>query len=338
MGCDLAVYRARIGTWARRCYATLSTAYVSVRSVGASGVLAAALITALLVIGGLELNPGPDASMECGWCEKGLRSGLQCVTCDLWYHFNCEGLKRGFSGDAWECRECVIRKKVISEQEEKFSALRIEIEGLKKENARFKSLLEQSKGKPEKQYSEVLKSSPDKQKNVEPNQKSSKKVRVFGDSMLRYSGDVCRAKGADVAFYPGAKIEHLTSVISNIKPDDSTKIVLIHVGTNTAKAQPVLDTVQQFRTLGEEARRKFKHAKIVFSGILCRSHVHHRKTWDMNNGLRWVCNKFNFFFIDPNYWINSADLGRDGVHLNRRGAWKLGMLHDSVIEKCLRQV
>jgi hypothetical protein len=35
-------------------------------------------------------------------------------------------------------------------------------------------------------------------------------------------------------------------------------------------------------------------------------------------------------FVDPNSWIEDWDFGRDGLHINRSGARKLGQLYSRV--------
>jgi hypothetical protein len=99
MGCYLEDYRARVGTW---------TARLSWRSavghVGTSGgkiyvgptILCAAVLATLLMIGGVELNPGPVENIVqvlCSGCDRNLKSGTQCESCGWRYHNSCVNVK-----------------------------------------------------------------------------------------------------------------------------------------------------------------------------------------------------------------------------------------------------
>jgi hypothetical protein len=91
MGCYLEDYRARVGTWAGR----YSWRGFSRRgdANGTSGnclgltVLSSMVLVVLLIIGGVEQNPGPDVEVEntvrlsCTGCDRNLKSGIQCELC-----------------------------------------------------------------------------------------------------------------------------------------------------------------------------------------------------------------------------------------------------------------
>jgi hypothetical protein len=66
MGCDIEVYRARVGTWAARTgwHAQSSNSDVQVRSCLVNTCLCAGVLSVLLVIGGVEQNPGPGVEGE----------------------------------------------------------------------------------------------------------------------------------------------------------------------------------------------------------------------------------------------------------------------------------
>jgi hypothetical protein len=89
MGCDLEVYRVRVGTWAARTGGRVqgSNKDVQVSSFVVNTCLCAAVLAVLLVIGGVEKNPGPSVEGEsvlqvlCSGCDRSLKSGTQC---DVW--------------------------------------------------------------------------------------------------------------------------------------------------------------------------------------------------------------------------------------------------------------
>ena len=91
MGCYLEDYRAMVGSWAGG---------VSWRGVPRRGdadgktdehlaltVLSSAVLAMLLIIGGVDQNPGPVGEVQntvrllCTGCGRNLKSGIQCELC-----------------------------------------------------------------------------------------------------------------------------------------------------------------------------------------------------------------------------------------------------------------
>jgi hypothetical protein len=97
MGCDLEVYRARVGTWAASTgwRAQGGNSEVQVRSLLVNTCLCAAVLALLLVIGRVEQNPGPGVEgasfmqVMCSGCDSSLKSGTQFDTCGRWFHNSC---------------------------------------------------------------------------------------------------------------------------------------------------------------------------------------------------------------------------------------------------------
>jgi hypothetical protein len=62
-------------------------------------VLSSMVLAVLLIIGGVEQNPGPVMEVEntgrllCTGCDKNLKSGIQCELCGCWYHYSCGSVK-----------------------------------------------------------------------------------------------------------------------------------------------------------------------------------------------------------------------------------------------------
>ena len=58
-------------------------------------ILCATTLSVLLVIDGVERNPGPGVEAEkilqvlCSGCDRNLKSGNQCNTCGRWPHNSC---------------------------------------------------------------------------------------------------------------------------------------------------------------------------------------------------------------------------------------------------------
>ena len=99
MGCYLEEYRARVGTWAARFSWRSAVGHVGKRGGNIyirSIILCAALLGTLLMIGGVELNPGPVDNIVqvlCGGCDRNSMSGTQRELCGRWYHKNCGNFK-----------------------------------------------------------------------------------------------------------------------------------------------------------------------------------------------------------------------------------------------------
>jgi len=60
-----------------------------------SMILCVTNLAVLLVIDGVEKNPGPGVEAEkilqvlCSGCDRNLKSGTQCNTCGSWRHNSC---------------------------------------------------------------------------------------------------------------------------------------------------------------------------------------------------------------------------------------------------------
>lgn len=76
--------------------------------------------------------------------------------------------------------------------------------------------------------------------------------------------------------------------------------------------------------LAVRPKELYPKAKIIISGIVRRRGVHCTRIGRINEAFDWVADRTGATYVDPNSWINDGDLGRDGVHLNRRGATELG--------------
>jgi hypothetical protein len=76
-------------------------------------ILCALTLAVLLVIGGVETNPGPGMKTEkimrvlCSGCDKILKSGTQCDTCGRWSHNSCGNVKAQVAESCkWGCNKC----------------------------------------------------------------------------------------------------------------------------------------------------------------------------------------------------------------------------------------
>jgi hypothetical protein len=112
MGCYLADYWARVGSWAARISWVSENPRPTTQGNGhvilclVTMILSATTLAVLLVIGGVERNPGPGVETEkimgvlYSGCQRILKSGTQCETCGRWFHNSCGN--ESSSGRAWK--------------------------------------------------------------------------------------------------------------------------------------------------------------------------------------------------------------------------------------------
>jgi hypothetical protein len=119
MGCYLADYRACVGTWAARISCGSETSRRNTQGNGhvisclGTMILSTTTLAALLVIGGVEINPGPGVETEkimrvlCNGCDTNLKFGTQCDTCGRWFHKSCGSVKTQVAESGkWACDKC----------------------------------------------------------------------------------------------------------------------------------------------------------------------------------------------------------------------------------------
>jgi hypothetical protein len=80
-------------------------------------VLSFMVLAVLLIIGGVEQNPGPVLEVEntvrllCTGCGRNLNSGIQCELCGRWYHYRCGSVKaQADERETWNCDKCRTEK------------------------------------------------------------------------------------------------------------------------------------------------------------------------------------------------------------------------------------
>ena len=106
------------------------------------------------------------------------------------------------------------------------------------------------------------------------------------------------------------------------------RTVILHVGTNDLKRTVNLDYVMgEMYSLVNKAKDKFPKSKIVQSGVLQRADVSWRRIGALNDRYVWISRTLEVTFVDPNSWLEDWDFARDGLHINRRGARRLGLLY-----------
>jgi hypothetical protein len=78
------------------------------------------------------------------------------------------------------------------------------------------------------------------------------------------------------------------------------------------------------------AKTKFSTSRVVLSGMLQRRDVSWRHIGAINSRYEWLAQILGVTFVDPNSSADEWDFGRDGLHINQRGARHLGQLYSTV--------
>ncbi|KAG8302903.1 hypothetical protein J6590_020657 [Homalodisca vitripennis] len=176
-----------------------------------------------------------------------------------------------------------------------------------------------------------------------------KKVLLIGDSHLRYASRPCVERGAIVDCCPGARTENVKSRLLNYVNLDLS-VVYIHVGCNNLRrgyrgggpgyngGHGKREALHSMADLLYTARTIFQNSKIVLNSILIRRDIGNRALCDFNSQLELMCNNFRVEFVEVNNCVGGRDLARDGTHLNRGGASRLGSLMLDVVSQYLAQL
>ena len=79
--------------------------------------LSPTILAVLLIISGIEQNPGPVVEVEttiplsCTECGRNLKTGIQCDMCGHRFHYSCGNVKGDWAvRDKWNCDKCETEK------------------------------------------------------------------------------------------------------------------------------------------------------------------------------------------------------------------------------------
>lgn len=325
MGCYLEDYRARVGAWAGRLARPVRSGLSGsgdARQAWGLGLgvvaLSSTILAVLLVIGGIEQNPGPvmDSTnaikLSCTGCSRNLRTGIQCELCGHWYHYSCGNVKGVWTErEKWNCDKCKTERVRVL-QHDLQTAYR-QIEELKERNKELEDLLKQER---------VERREPAPVKGI------SAKCLLVGDSIIRNVG--AEQEEIRVECFPGIKTDQLRRVVENTDLG-SPETVIVHVGTNDLRNTRNLDwTMGEAYDLVATIKKKLPSSRLIMSGVIRRKDTKWRRVGALNGRLEWIAEAFGITFVDPNSWLEDEDFGRDGIHLNGRGKSRLGQLYTRV--------
>ena len=164
----------------------------------------------------------------------------------------------------------------------------------------------------------------------------TKGTLVMGDSMIKHVG----LKSATVNIYRGIRAEQLCKKVEEINPGEvgDPEIIVLHVGTNNVIGSQNADEVMaEVYELIRCTKKKFPKAKVVVNSIIIRRDVNFSYLRQINENLRWACDALKAVFVDLNRFIDESCLGKDGLHLNRKGSFILGNIIKNVSNICKNQ-
>lgn len=163
--------------------------------------------------------------------------------------------------------------------------------------------------------------------------KTNKTSIIIGDSIIKY----IYQENCQVNAYPGIHIEELKKKIAMMSDIDreSFQTVILHIGTNDLKELNSPDDVMgRMYNLISSVKTLFPKSIIVINSIVRRRDIHFNLIKSTNNNIRWLCKQWKVIFMDLNKYLGSRCLGRDGLHLNRRGTWFLNKIITNVCKIC----
>ncbi|XP_074822485.1 steryl-sulfatase isoform X2 [Natator depressus] len=154
--------------------------------------------------------------------------------------------------------------------------------------------------------------------------KRRRRVVVVRDSLLRGTeSSICcpDRENREVCCLPGAKVRDVMERLPRlIKPSDRYPFLLLHVGTNDTAKNDLERITADYVALGR--RIKEFEVQVVFSSILPvegKGLGRDRRIVEVNEWLRRWCRRKGFGFFDHGMVFQEGVLGRDGLHLTKRG-------------------
>ena len=147
----------------------------------------------------------------------------------------------------------------------------------------------------------------------------------MGDSLLRGTeAPICRPdrESREVCCLLGAKVRDVAKRVPQfVKSTDYYLLLLFHVGMNDTTSWNLGRIKEDYKALGVQV--KSIGAQVIFSSILPvrgKGAARNRCRMQINFWLRGWCHREGFGFYDNGTFFDDYSLlGRDGIHLSRRG-------------------
>src|SRR6218665_1118402 len=153
--------------------------------------------------------------------------------------------------------------------------------------------------------------------------KRKDRVLLVGDSLVRHVGRNLEQQclGLKTVCKPGGRIEQIVSEVE--KRGDKEEAVIVHVGTNNLRMDETEEIMKKYEEMIQRLKKE-RLGEVVVMGILPRqdlSEALESKRVEVNRRLKEMCgvSKVRYCDVKFNPW-RGGFLGRDGLHLNARGA------------------
>jgi hypothetical protein len=149
------------------------------------------------------------------------------------------------------------------------------------------------------------------------------KYIVFADSTAQSTNLFLKNKDIFlVKCYSGFNSEQMVRKIISTDFTLFTNLVgiILHVGAFDLKGLDFLTAVGGVWDLVRMTKQCLpSHVKIIYSGVLCNSRTFGVKVSEFNKELSALCKSESVFFFDPNIYMNSDVLSKEGLNLNKKG-------------------
>src|SRR6218665_3550411 len=181
-------------------------------------------------------------------------------------------------------------------------------------NSKTKNMEDSEKGVQEKKEQKQGKAATNKRKD---------RVLLVGDSLVRHVGRNLEQQcvGLKTVCKPGGRIEQMVPEIE--KRGDKEEAVIVQVGTNNLRMDEMEEIMKKYDEMIQRLKEE-RLGEVVVMGILPRqdlSEALESKRVEVNRGLKQMCGdgRVRYCEVEFNPW-RGGYLGRDGLHLNARGA------------------
>ena len=155
------------------------------------------------------------------------------------------------------------------------------------------------------------------------NPSEKKSVIILGDSMTHniQGRKLSKEKHVVSKSFSGCTVEDMSDFVKPFlrrTPDE----IILHIGTNNLSTDEPTQLGEKIVDLARFIERESPSTKLTVSSLIARKDNLDRKVKNVNKTLRSFCNSNGWTFIS-NENIDASCINKGGLHLNRKGVYKL---------------
>ena len=155
------------------------------------------------------------------------------------------------------------------------------------------------------------------------NPREKKSVVILGDSMTHniQGRKLSKKKHVVSKSFSGSTVEDMSDFVKPFlrrSPDE----IILHIGTNNLSTDEPRQLGEKIVDLARFIERESPLTKLAVSSLIVRKDDLDRKVKNVNKTLRSFCNSNGWTFIS-NENIDASCINKGGLHLNRKGVYKL---------------